>query len=59
MPPHPTLHIRQSPAGKGKHAIRLTLRRSRCALRTATQHLGLGAPFPSSRSAIFIPFAPL
>jgi hypothetical protein len=27
MPPHPTLHIRQSPAGKGKHAIRLTLRR--------------------------------
>ncbi len=27
MPPHPTLHIRQTPAGKGKHAIRLTLRR--------------------------------
>lgn len=27
MPPHPILHIRQSPAGKGKHAIRLTLRR--------------------------------
>jgi tetratricopeptide (TPR) repeat protein len=27
MPPQPTLHIRQSPAGKGKHAIRLTLRR--------------------------------
>ncbi len=27
MPPHPTLHIRQRAAGKGKHAIRLTLRR--------------------------------
>ncbi|HSN77834.1 MAG TPA: CHAT domain-containing protein [Anaerolineae bacterium] len=27
MSPQPTLHIRQSPVGKGKHAIRLTLRR--------------------------------
>jgi tetratricopeptide (TPR) repeat protein len=27
MPAQPTLHIRQIPAGKGKHAIRLTLRR--------------------------------
>jgi hypothetical protein len=27
MPPQPTLHIRQAPTGKGKHAIRLTLRR--------------------------------
>lgn len=27
MPPHPTLHIRQTAAGQGQHAIRLTLRR--------------------------------
>lgn len=27
MPAQPTLHIRQTPAGEGKHAIRLTLRR--------------------------------
>ena len=27
MPAPPTLHIRQSAAGKGKHAIRLTLKR--------------------------------
>ena len=28
MPPQTTLHIRQTAAGKGKHAIRLTLRRA-------------------------------